>query len=35
MSNEDVKDVQFQKIGHGFKTIGKGIWKGVTFQWLF
>jgi len=35
MSNEDVKDVQFQKIGRGFKKVGKGIWKGITFQWLF
>ncbi len=35
MSNEDVKDVQFQKIGRGFKAIGRGIWKGITFQWLF
>ena len=35
MSNEDVKDVQCQKIGRGFKAFGKAIWKGVTFQWLF
>ena len=35
MSNEDVKDVQFQKIGRCFKAFGKAIWKGVTFQWLF
>ena len=35
MSNEDVKDVQFQKIGRFFKAVGRGIWKGVTFQWLF
>ena len=35
MSNEDVKDVQFQKIGRGFKSFGKAIWKGITFQWLF
>ena len=35
MSNEDVKDVQFQKIGRGFKAFGKAIWKGVTFRWLF
>ena len=34
MSNEDVKDIQFQKIGRGFKKLGKGIWKGITFQWL-
>jgi len=34
MSNEDVKDVQFQKIGRGFKAVGRGIWKGITFQWL-
>lgn len=34
MSNEDVKDVQFQKIGRGFKAVGSGIWKGITFQWL-
>ena len=35
MSNEDVKDVQCQKIGRGFKAFGKAVWKGVTFQWLF
>ena len=35
MSNEDVKDIQAQKIGRGFKKRGKGIWKGITFQWLF
>lgn len=35
MSNEDVKDIQFQRIGRAFKKIGKGIWTGVTFQWLF
>lgn len=35
MSNEDVKDIQFQKAGRGFKKLGKGIWKGITFQWLF
>jgi ubiquinone biosynthesis protein len=35
MSNEDVKDVQFQKIGGAFKKLGKGIWHGITFQWLF
>ncbi len=34
MSNEDVKDIQFQKIGRGFKKVVKGIWKGITFQWL-
>lgn len=34
MSNEDVKDVQFQKIGRGFKAIGRGIWNGITFQWI-
>ncbi len=34
MSNEDVKDVQFQKIGHGFKVFGKAIWSGITFGWL-
>lgn len=35
MSNEDVKDIQAQRAGRGFKKIGKGIWKGITFQWLF
>lgn len=34
MSNEDVKDVQFQKVGRGFKAFGGAVWKGVTFQWL-
>jgi ubiquinone biosynthesis protein len=35
MSNEDVKDVQFHRIGNGFKAVGKGIWIAVSFQWLF
>lgn len=35
MSNEDVKDVQLKKMGRGLKKVGSGIWKGVTFQWLF
>ena len=35
MSNEDVKDIQAQKAGRGFKKVGKGIWYGITFQWLF
>ena len=35
MSNEDVKDIQFQKIRRGFKKIGRGIWKAITFRWLF
>ena len=34
MSNEDVKDVQFQRIGRGFKAFGRGVWSGVTFGWL-
>ena len=34
MSNEDVKDIQCQKIWRGFKKVGKDIWKGITFQWL-
>ena len=32
MSNEDVKDVQFQKIGRGFKAAGRGIWYGITLS---
>ena len=35
MSNEDVKDIQAQRAGSGFKKVGKGIWYGITFQWLF
>jgi hypothetical protein len=35
LSNEDVKDVQVKRTGRFFKTVGKGIWKGITFQWLF
>jgi len=35
MSNEDVKDIQFQKIGRGFKKLGRGIWKAITLQWIF
>ena len=30
MSNEDVKDVQAQRIGRGFKKIGKGIWAVIS-----
>jgi ubiquinone biosynthesis protein len=35
MSNEDVKDVQLRRTGRFFKKVGKGIWIGVSFQWLF
>ncbi len=34
MSNEDVKDVQFKRMGGAFKAMGKGIWTAVSFQWL-
>lgn len=35
LSNEDVKDVQVQRTGRFFKSVGKGIWIGISFQWLF
>jgi predicted unusual protein kinase regulating ubiquinone biosynthesis (AarF/ABC1/UbiB family) len=35
LSNEDVKDVQVTRTGRFFKTVGKGIWDGITLQWLF
>jgi ubiquinone biosynthesis protein len=35
LSNEDVKDVQVKRTGRFFKKVGKGIWEGVTLQWLF
>jgi ubiquinone biosynthesis protein len=35
MSNEDVKDVQCRRTGRFFKKVGKAIWTGVSFQWLF
>jgi ubiquinone biosynthesis protein len=35
MSNEDVKDVQVKRTCGFFKTVGKAIWTGVSFQWLF
>ncbi len=35
LSNEDVKDVQVQRTGRFFKKVGKGIWTGISFQWLF
>jgi ubiquinone biosynthesis protein len=35
LSNEDVKDVQLKRTGQLCKKVGKGIWMGVTFQWLF
>ncbi|MEE8241604.1 MAG: AarF/UbiB family protein, partial [Nitrospirales bacterium] len=31
LSNEDVKDVQFQSWGRGLKTAGKGLWKGIRW----
>ena len=34
LSNEDVKDVQFRKIGNGFKKLAKGIWYVIGFKWL-
>ena len=33
LSNEDVKDVQFQAWGRGLKTAGKGVWKVI--RWPF
>jgi ubiquinone biosynthesis protein len=35
LSNEDVKDVQLKRTGRFFKKVGKGIWTGISFQWLF
>jgi ubiquinone biosynthesis protein len=35
LSNEDVKDVQVKRTGQFFKKVGKGIWTGISFQWLF
>jgi ubiquinone biosynthesis protein len=35
LSNDDVADVQAKRTGRLFKTIGKAIWYGITFQWLF
>jgi ubiquinone biosynthesis protein len=35
LSNEDVKDVQFQRIGHGLKKLAKGIWYVIGFKWLW
>jgi ubiquinone biosynthesis protein len=35
MSNEDVRDVQCRRTGQFFKKVGKAIWTGVSFQWLF
>ncbi len=33
LSNEDVKDVQFQSWGRGLKAAGAGVWKGI--RWPF
>ena len=33
LSNEDVKDVQFQSWGRGLKAAGSGVWKGI--RWPF
>jgi hypothetical protein len=30
-----VKDVQVKRTGQFFKKVGKGIWAGISFQWLF
>ncbi|HXV61312.1 MAG TPA: AarF/UbiB family protein [Vicinamibacteria bacterium] len=35
LSNEDVKDVQFQRIGRAFKKMGGAVWTAVSFRWLF
>jgi ubiquinone biosynthesis protein len=35
LSNEDVKDVQVKRTGQFCKKVGKGIWIGISFQWLF
>jgi ubiquinone biosynthesis protein len=35
LSNEDVKDVQVKRTGQFCKKVGKGIWVGISFQWLF
>ncbi|HSR51500.1 MAG TPA: AarF/UbiB family protein [Acidobacteriota bacterium] len=31
VSNEDIRDVQFQYIGRGFRRLGIWIWKGISF----
>jgi len=31
LSNEDVKDLQFQSWGRGLKRAGKGLWKGIRW----
>jgi len=31
LSNEDVKDVQFQSWGRGLKKAGEGLWKGIRW----
>jgi ubiquinone biosynthesis protein len=30
LSNEDVKDIQVQRVGRALKKVGKGIWTGLT-----
>jgi ubiquinone biosynthesis protein len=30
LSNEDVKDIQVQRLGRALKKVGKGIWTGLT-----
>jgi ubiquinone biosynthesis protein len=34
LSNEDVKDVEFRKIGNGLKKVARGIWHVISFKWL-
>lgn len=31
VSNEDIRDVQFNLIGRGFRRLGRWVWKGVSF----
>ena len=31
VSNEDIRDIEFKLIGAGFKSLGKSIWKGISY----
>jgi ubiquinone biosynthesis protein len=35
LSNEDVKDVELRRVGHGLKKVAKGIWYVISFKWLW
>jgi ubiquinone biosynthesis protein len=35
LSNEDVKDVELRRVGHGLKKLARGIWYVISFKWMW